>query len=351
MKPRHAPILGFLGIHAGTRTDQPVSQNETVARLFEESGYTVRRASAVKGRSLRTLHQIVSILSWRDVDVMVVAVFSGPSFWIAEFATLLGRLIGKRLVLFLHGGNLPTFSKEHPRWVDRVFARADLVLAPSDFLAETFRSRGLDVRVIPNVLDIENYELRERSSARPALLWMRTFQEHYDPLMAVRVFERVSRVHPDATMIMGGADQGLFDATVAEAQRLGVDDRITFPGYMSMDAKREAFAASDIFLNTNTVDNMPVSLLEATASGLVPVVTAVGGLPSLLRDGVDSVLVPSGDDEAMAAAVLELIEDPSRYAEMARQARRLALRSSWPEVLQLWQRELSLVVPRCSLHG
>lgn len=351
MRKGRAPLLGFLGIHAGKRTDQAVSQNETVARLFEESGYQVHRASAVKWPPLRTLHQIVAILLWRDVDLMVVAVFSGRSFWIAEFASRLGRLTGKRLVLFLHGGNLPNFSAEHRRRVERVFARADLVLAPSDYLASAFRSWGVDVRVIPNVLDIENYEVHESSPPRPSLLWMRTFQEHYDPLMAVRVLERVARVHPDATMVMGGADQGLFDATMAEAKRRGVFERIRFPGYMSMEEKRAAFADSDIFLNTNTVDNMPVSVLEAAASGLVPVATAVGGLPMLLSDGVDSILVPSGDDEAMADAVIGLLADPTRYAAMARQARRLALRSSWPEVLQLWQRELSLVLPERDMYG
>jgi len=351
MRNGRAPVLGFLGIHAGKRTDQPISQNETVARLFEESGYQVRRASAVKRPSLRTLHQIVAILSWRDVDLMVIAVFSGRSFWIAEFATWLGRLTGKRLVLFLHGGNLPNFSGMHRPWVERVLARADLVLAPSDYLASAFRNWGIDVRVIPNVLDIESYEVHESSPPRPTLLWMRTFQEHYDPLMAVRVLERVARVHPDATMVMGGADQGLFDATVAEAKRLGVFERIRFPGYMSLDEKKEAFAASDVFLNTNTIDNMPVSVLEAAASGLVPVATAVGGLPMLLTDGVDSMLVASGDDEAMAEAVIELLADPDRYAAMARRARRLALRSSWPEVLQLWQRELSLVLPECDMYG
>lgn len=346
---RCAANLGFIGIHAGSRTDQPVSQNETLSWLFEKSGYAVRRSSAVKSPALRTAHQILSILSWRRVDLLVVAVFSGTSFWIAEIATRLGRLTGKRLVLFLHGGNLPVFGPEHRRWVESVLHRADLVLAPSDYLAETFRSWGMDVRVIPNVLAIEKYRYSERSSARPALLWMRTFHEHYDPLMAVRVLERVSRVHPDVTMTMAGADQGLLDATRAEADRLGVSARITFPGYMLEDAKRDAFAAHDIFLNTNVVDNMPVSVLEAAASGLVPVATAVGGIPSLLTDGTDSVLVAGGDDEAMAAAVLELLSDSDRFARTSLHARELAERSAWPAVKLKWEEQLELLLPgRCS---
>lgn len=350
MSARPAPWLGFVGIHAGSRTDQPVSQNETLANLFEQSGYTVRRSSSIKSPALRTAHQILSILCWRRVDLLVVAVFSGTSFWIAEIATRLGRLTGKRMVLFLHGGNLPVFGPQHRRWVERVFERADLVLAPSEFLAETFRGWGTDVRVIPNVLAIENYPYTHKERARPALLWMRTFHEHYDPLMAVRVLERVAAVHPEVTMTMGGADQGLFAETVAEAQRRGVADRISFPGYMLMDQKVEAFAQHDLFLNTNTVDNMPVSVLEASAAGLVPVATSVGGIPKLLSDGHDSVLVPAGDDEAMAEAVLALLADDDRYARLSANARGLAERSSWPQVRRLWEDELTLLLPGRSVR-
>lgn len=345
------PVLGFVGIHAGKRTDQPVSQNETIARLFAESGYRSRRTSAVKWPPLRTAHQIWCLLTWRDVDLIVIAVFSGQSFWIAEFASRLGRLTNKHIVLFLHGGNLPVFAPQHRRWVERVFGRADRIIAPSGFLADTFREWGYDVRIIPNVLFVDDYEYLERERARPALMWMRTFHEHYDPLMAVRVLERVARVHPDVTLTMGGADHGLLEATVAEARRLGVEDRITFPGYMSIDQKRAAFATHDVFLNTNTVDNMPVSVLEAAASGLVPVATAVGGVPDLLHDREDSLLVPAGDDEAMAEAVLTLIAEPRRFAAMSAKARQLALHSSWPEVLELWRDELELILPGRDVRG
>lgn len=344
LRPR-TPVLGFIGIHAGSRTDQPVSQNETLSWQFERQGYEVFRASAVKAPWLRTAHQMLAILLWRRVELLVVAVFSGTSFWIAEFATRLGRLTGKRLVLFLHGGALPEFGPAHRRWVESVLSRADLVLAPSEFLAETFRGWGLDVRVIPNVLAIEQYEYRARDRARPALLWMRTFHDHYDPLMAVRVLERVAEEFPEVTMTMGGADQGLLEATKAEAERRGVSDRIDFAGYMLADAKRAAFADHDIFLNTNVVDNMPVSVLEASAAGLVPVATSVGGIPYLLRDGENARLVDVGDDAAMAAAVIELLRDPQRYSALAVQARALAERSSWPEVHRRWEEELSLLLP------
>lgn len=340
------PVLGFIGIHAGKRTDQPISQNETLALLFESVGYRVVRASAVRRPALRTLHQIWSLLTWRHVDAVVIAVFSGRSFWIADFASFLARRVGhSKVILFMHGGNLGVFGPENQKWVTRVFDRADLLLAPSDFLADAFRPWGYDVHVIPNVLSIQSYRYDRRTAARPALLWMRTFHEHYDPLLGVEVFARVAQLHPGATMTMGGADHGLLQATKDRAVELGVADRIHFAGYLDPAAKARAFADHDIFLNTNVVDNMPVSVLEAAASGLVPVATAVGGIPALLTDGVDSRLVPMGDATAMADAVLGLLADPATYAELAVGARALAVRSSWPAVYGLWRDDLHDLLP------
>lgn len=340
------PVLGFIGIHAGKRTDQPISQNETLALLFESVGYRVVRASAVKFPALRTLHQIWCLLTWRHVDAVVIAVFSGRSFWIADFASYLAKRVGhSKVILFMHGGNLGVFGPEHRAWVTRVYDRADLLLAPSDFLADEYRAWGYDVQVIPNVLSIQNYRYERRTAARPALLWMRTFHELYDPLLAVEVLARVADVHPEATMTMGGADRGMLQAVEDRAAELGMADRITFAGYLDAEAKARAFADHDLFLNTNLVDNMPVSVLEAAASGLVPVATAVGGIPALLTDGVDARLVPAHDATAMADAVLELLADPEAYAALAEGARALAVRSGWPSVYARWRDHLHELLP------
>ncbi|MFM7507991.1 MAG: glycosyltransferase family 4 protein [Actinomycetota bacterium] len=339
------PSIGFVGIHSNGRPDQPVSQNETLAELFEAAGYETHRASGFRNRWLRTAHQIVGILSWRRTNVVVIASFSGPSFLISEFSVPLTRLTGKKAVLFLHGGNLPTFGSANRRRVERTLLAADAVFAPSPFLAQTFRDWGIDVHVVPNVLRLERYEYRRRSPIRPRIMWMRTFHEHYDPVSAVRAFAAIRAARPDATMTMAGADQGLLDETVAEADRLGVRDAITFPGYLDAAGKRAAFADHDVFLNTNLVDNMPVSVLEAGASGLVVVATAVGGIPALVRDGEDGVLVDAGDDAAMARTVLELLDDGDRAGRMSEGGRAMAERSGWPQVHEQWRQELELILP------
>jgi glycosyltransferase involved in cell wall biosynthesis len=339
------PTLGFVGIHAAGRSGQAPGQDETVAALFAQEGFRVRSTSAVKRPALRTAHQAWSILTWRDVDVLIVAVYSGPSFFIAELASKLGRLTGKRVILFLHGGRLPEFAATRRRRVTRVLESADRVLAPSDYLASAFRSWGIDVGVVPNVLRVERYVHAVRSPARPRLLWMRTFDAEYDPLTAVRAFAALVARVPEATMTMAGADHGMLDATKAEAAKLDVAGAVHFPGYLGEPEKRAAFADHDIYVNTNLVDNMPISVLEAAASGHLIVATAVSGIPSLLSDGVDSVLVPAGDHQRIADEIADLLDDADRCARLSTAARALAERSSWPAVLEEWERTLAFVAP------
>ena len=337
--------IGFVGVHADGRPGQATSQGEILADLFEGAGYRVRRASSVRRPLVRTLHQMAAVLCWRDVPVVVVDVFSGPSFRFAELAVAIARVRGRRPVLFLHGGALGDFARTRRDRVERLLDAADLVLAPSGFLAGAFRPWGYDVAVIPNVVPLAGGGSPRTSPPRPTLLWMRTFHEHYDPLGAVRAFALVAEAEPDARMTMAGADHGLLEATRREAERLGVADRVDLPGFLTGPAKERALLDHDVFLNTNLVDNTPVSLIEAAAAGMVPVAAAVGGIPFLVSNGVDGVLVPPGDPASAAVAVLELVADPGRYARLSAGAVALARRSSWPEVRAAWEQQLGFVDP------
>lgn len=346
-KREERPTLGFVGIHAGSRTDRPPSQDETVAALFEGDGYRVRRTSSRRSRVTRTLDQIVSVATWRKVDVVMIAVFSWQSFWITDFASAICRLYRRRkVVLVLHGGELPVFAAAYPRWVRRVFARADRIIAPSAYLADEFSRWGFDVGVVPNVVPIERDGYGTRTRARPALLWMRAFHENYDPMLALEVIDRVAQVEPTVTLTMGGADHGLYDATIQRAASMGLDKRVHFAGYLDDTAKAAALAEHDLFLNTNLVDNMPISVIEAAACGLVPVATRVGGIPALLSDDRDSWLVDAGDADAMAQAVLALLAEPEHFARLSLGARSLAEQFSWDLIRPRWEAELDRLVPR-----
>lgn len=337
------PRLGFVGPMLGSNPGWVVGQGEVVAGLLGRDGYEVRTASRIPNRWLRLLDVATSPLRWRGrIDLLVVMVFSGPGFRLADAASAAARRLGIPVVLWLHGGNLPAWAEESPRRlrrVRRVFERAAARVAPSEFLAGYFRGWGFDVRVVPNVVDIGRYAYRHRPNVAgiaPRLLWMRTFHDLYNPFLAVETLAELCRTHSGATLTLAGQDRGLLRPTEELAARLGLSASVRFAGFLNAEGKAREFPRHDVFLNTNRVDNTPVSVIEAAAYGLPVVATRVGGISHLLRDGETGLLVPDGDAPAMAAAVRRLLAEPGLSGRLSAGGRRLAESCAWESVRDRW---------------
>jgi glycosyltransferase involved in cell wall biosynthesis len=97
-----------------------------------------------------------------------------------------------------------------------------------------------------------------------------------------------------------------------------------------------------LFLNPSLVDNMPISVLEALASGVPVVSTRVGGVPYIVEHGKTALLVPPGDAGAMARALLELLGNPAQAERLARAGRESVHQYTWlnvrPRLLDLYLR-------------
>jgi glycosyltransferase involved in cell wall biosynthesis len=167
---------------------------------------------------------------------------------------------------------------------------------------------------------------------------MRSFDSLYNPMMALRVLRRVRAVLPEATLTMGGQDNGLEPSVRREAGRMGVADAVRFVGFLDGEGKRREGGAADIFINTNRIDNTPVAVIEACAMGLPVVATDVGGIRDLLTDEVSALLVRDDDDQAMAEAILRLVRDPQLAKRLSTNGRKLAKASSWEQVRVRWER-------------
>lgn len=94
--------------------------------------------------------------------------------------------------------------------------------------------------------------------------------------------------------------------------------------------------SADIFMNSSTLDNQPVSVLEAFAAGLPVVSTPAGDIGALVRDGDTGLLVAPDDPAAMAAAVTQLLDHPQLAGRLARNARAKVDAFSWPHVRPQW---------------
>lgn len=340
-KPAARPRLCFVGPMLGVNPGWVSTQGELLAELLAGAGYSTRLTSHKPARLARLVDTLRSLVAWRhDTDIVIHQVFSGPAFGVTAAASALSRVLGLRQIYALHGGALPEYAARHGGWVRRVLRRADAIVTPSTYLAEVFAvypELAGRIRTIPNILAIEQYPYVQRATARPRLLWMRTFHDVYHPQMAIEVLAELRRAYPAATLTMAGQEKGLH----AEVQRLaaqrGLAGAVRFPGFLGPEDKAREFSDHDIYLNTNRVDNMPVSVLEACAFGLPVVATAVGGVPHLLRDGQTGLLVPDGDVAAMTSAVRRVLEEPGLAATLSANGRQLAESCAAGPVRARWE--------------
>lgn len=344
---RLRPRICFVGPMIGRNPGWVTTQGEILADRFAAEGWVVHETSPHPGRLLRLVDTVSCLLRWhRRIDLVVLSVFSGPGFVMADLSSVLTRLLGIPTIMWLHGGNLPAFCAAHPAWGRRVLRRAAHTVAPSMFLSDLPGTSDGTLEIIPNLIDLSSLPFRKRAVVAPRLLWMRTFHPIYNPLLAVRAFARIRESHPDATLTMAGQEKGIQDEVEAEVQRRGLTDSVTFPGFLNPGAKAAEFEAHDIYLHTNQIDNAPVSLIEAAAAGVPIVATAVGGVPHLFEDGQTALLVPDDDDVAMAAAVERLLSDRQLAEELSVNGRELAEQSSWPSVRDRWTRAFETAIGR-----
>jgi glycosyltransferase involved in cell wall biosynthesis len=343
------PHLCFVGNMLGRNAGYITSQGQIVADLFAEEGYKVTCVSSKINR-VKRLAEIVWTLTKKsqNIDVVLLETFSGPSFVIADFAGFFCKILKLPLIMVLHGGNLPKFLQKYPRWTKRVLRRADTLIAPSEFIAEKFNLPGYRAEVIPNVIELDKYPYRERGEILPQLIWMRSFHPIYNPEMAIKVLAELQKTEPKATLTMAGADKGLGDKIKNLAEEMGLSGSVRFAGFLDLEKKIKEFSDADIYINTNRVDNMPVSVVEARALGLPVVATNVGGLPYLIEHGHNGLLVPSEDVHAMVKNIKELLDNSELTRKISRSGRIRAEHSAWTAVRQDWEKLIEEVLKRKS---
>ena len=330
--------LGVVGNILGRNPGFVTTQGQILSDRLTNDGYQVISTSSRVNRVVRLAGIVGTLFQKRNrIDILVLEVYSGLYFVLADVASLLGRLFGIPMIFVLHGGNLAVFSTRVPAWIRRVLRRADILAAPSPFLARGLSGLGLPIRIVPNIVEIENYSFRLRENVQPKLIWMRAFHEIYNPQMAVKVLESVRSKYPQASLVMAGVDKGLEPEIRRMVADMGLNDAVRFAGFLGPDEKIKEFSNADIFINTNHIDNMPVSVVEACAMGLPVVATCVGGIPDMITTGQNGMLVPDGDAEGMADAVVTLLGNGELAGRLSANGRRFAEMSSWETVKPQWE--------------
>lgn len=314
---------------------------ETLGVFLEDEGYNVTFTSSKKNQWARMLDMIIiTFFKIRSIDYVLIDTYSTSSFWYTFFCSQIARVFNVKYIPILRGGDLPNRLRKNPKLCQMVFANAYKNVAPSGYLKQVFEQAGFaNVIYIPNSIEIEKYKFEERIEFAPKLLWVRAFATIYNPEMAVQVLFELQRKYPNASLTMVGPDKdGSLQTTKDFADSVGV--AVNFTGQLAKEDWWQLASEQDIFINTTHFDNTPISVMEAMALGLPVVSTNVGGIPYLLTDKENALLVNDNDVVAMTDSIRHLIENQQKTKELASNARNFIEKMDWNVVKEQWRQVL-----------
>ena len=311
--------------------DTPVQQGKILSDLLSAEGHNVKCVSTIKNKVFRLADICFAVITGKHKNLFI-QIFSGPAFIYASCAILLGKIFGKNVVGVLRGGNLPVYLKKKRLLKLCILRQVNHLIAPSGYLKKEFDNLNIPTVVIPNIINLQKYEYRVRSKISLNILWIRRYIDIYNPLMAIRVIKKLKEEYKDVHLTMAGG--GVSSEIKRVVKDEGLEDNIEILGFISKEKINELGQLHDVFINTAIIDNLPVTVIEAMAMGLVVVCTNVGGLPFFLKDGENALLVDSDDADGMACQIKKLYNDNKLCEKLTIFAYETVAEFSWEKIRQ-----------------
>ena len=325
--------------------------SQTYLDALQDKGVRVQ----VLGRLER--ERIEPSVLWRLVTLLVkhrVSVVHSHTPYPLVVAMLARLFLRTRVAHIHHQHSLPPRYQIVPMYTLGRIRPPDCLIAVSKAMAVDTRALlpnlGFPLSVILNGIEIPNLDV-ECEVAGDTLHHVFTAARLSAPKnveLLLAAMQKVLQKCPEATLTILG-DGELRDSLKEKTRLLGIQDQVSFLGYVLQPERY--YSSLGVFVLPSLREGLPLALLEAMAWGKPCVATEVGGMPELLQNEKNGLLVPSNNPDAMADAIVRIIKDPVLARRLGYEARQTAqefhISKTVDQIQALYDEHIQLPRERC----
>lgn len=323
----------FLSKHGGLK-----SQGEFLSDALEKNGIDILRLTESKNKFKRIVDVFLNIKSNKSkLNLIILQVFGTKSIFLECFILFLSKIFRIKVISHVHGGSIPEIYERKKFLFDYIFSHCKINITPSPYLYNFLKSKGFNAKIIYNFIDDKDYEYYEKETIKPTILWMRTFHKIYNPKMAILTIIELKNKIENVKLYMAGYDSGEKKNISLMVEEFNLNKEIEILGVLDNEGKQKYSKICDIYLNTTNVDNSPVSIIEMMAFGLNIISTDAGGIKDMIKNNINSIIIPKNDYEKMAESIFYLIRNQEIAKVLRENARLESEKYREKNIITIWK--------------
>jgi glycosyltransferase involved in cell wall biosynthesis len=296
----------------------------SVVEAYQRDGFLDKEdvrliASYVDGNVLKrqlVLFRALAVYVWclltKRVELVHAHAAMRGSFWRKGLFTSLARLFSVPVILHLHGSEMKPFYESQPPILQRLIRRHLEKATRVIVLSESWREFVSRIAPAAHIIVVPNYVIvppaADPQQRHPQdILFLGLIGPRKGTFDLIPAFAEVSSKYPQARLTIGG--NGEIEQARSLIGTLDLDGRAALAGWVGPEAKKKLLRSSGIYVLPSYNEGLPMSVLEAMAAGLAVITTRVGGIPELITDGTDGLLIEPGDTEGLKRSISALLDD------------------------------------------
>ncbi|PFX98197.1 hypothetical protein COL41_04180 [Bacillus mycoides] len=252
-------------------------------------------------------------------DIVHINTSSNASFYRKYIFVVLAKILRKRVVLHIHSGAFLTFYEETSLNVQKLIRHAlnisDMVLVLTDFWRAEFKKTikfDTPICILSNFIDILKYrnngEKYIKNQKRVLFLGkISTKKGVYDILESI---SSVSKKYPNIEFVFAGnGHPEEIKQFTNKIKHMGVSENVNYLGWINFNIKKKYLHESDILVLPSYQEAFGIVLIEAMAVGLPIIASNIGGIPDVVKDRENALLIEPGDVSSLKESILEIFDD------------------------------------------